>query len=66
MKLYISDDWEKAIESKTFAVTDEWQKVEFVFTQQSTESFNGLMLAISSTDSNKNILVDNVSMTKLD
>ena len=57
---------ENIIDSKNFDVTDEWQKVEFIFTQQSTQNFNGLMLTIGQAGSTKNIIVDTVSMVKID
>ena len=66
IKLLLSDGWENVIDSKNFRLTDEWQKIEFTFTQVSTDFSKGLMLVIGHHDgSNRNVLVDNVSMTKI-
>ena len=64
--LFLADGWESVPASKRFDVTDQWQKVEFVFTQDNIYKMNGMMLCIGQNGGNKNILVDNVSMTKLD
>lgn len=65
VRIFLSDSWENIIDSKVFEVNDEWQKVEFTFTQQATTGFNGLMLVIGQKGSTKNIIVDNVSMIKM-
>lgn len=66
IKLLLSDGWENVIDSKNFRLTDEWQKIEFTFTQVSTDFSKGLMLVIGHHDgSSRNVLVDNVSMTKI-
>ncbi len=64
--IFLSDSWEHIISSRKFRVTDEWQKVEFVFTQKDTSGMNGLMLSIGQNGGTKNVLIDNVSMTKID
>ena len=65
MRIFLSDSWEHIIASKTFDVTDQWQKVEFEFTQYDTVNIKGLMLTLGQSGSTQNIIVDNVSMTKL-
>ena len=64
--IFLSNGWEHIVDSKKFAVTDEWQQVEFVFDQKDVKNLHGgLMLTFGQNCVDKNIIIDNVSMTKL-
>ena len=67
IKLFLSDSWNNVITARQFELTDEWQKIEFTFGQGNTRALSGLMLVIGQYDGKtKNVLVDNVSMTKIE
>ena len=67
IRLFLSDSWNSVLASQRFRLTDEWEKIEFTFEQKDVRNMNGLMLTRGQHNGKtKNVLVDNVSMTKID
>ena len=61
-----STDWSVS-NYKQIQLTDEWQEIEYIYNCTAPKSFKALLLVIGQSDGKyRNVLVDNVSMTKID